>query len=205
MSFLTQLNWRYATKVFDTEKKISDEQLSQITEAIRMSPTSYGLQPFHVVVVTNPELRAQLKGAAYGQPQVTDASHLLVFCGRTDLLPRVDQYIDTMSGGNKEVVEKLEGFKGMMIGAISGMDEVHQNEWAKRQAYITLGFGLAAAAELGVDSCPMEGFSPDEFKSILNLPSHIHPAALLALGFRKDPETPAKTRFPYDEIFEHRS
>jgi nitroreductase len=203
MSFLSQLSWRYATKKFDTTKKVSSEQLTKILEAIKMAPTSYGVQPFHVVVVTNPELREKLKTAGYGQAQITDSSHLMVFCARTDILDRVNGYFEIASGGNAEVRSSMKGYEDMMSGALGAISEDKKEAWAAKQAYLALGFGLAACAELEVDACPMEGFNPAEFKSILGLPENMYPHALMAVGFRSsEDKVHAKVRF--NDLFENR-
>jgi nitroreductase len=184
MSFLTQLSWRYATKKFDTEKKVSEEQLSKIKEAIKMTPTSFGLQPFHVVTVTNQDLKEKLKTAAWDQSQLTDASHVLVFCARTDVLPRINTYFDMASGGSDESRLAMKGYEDMMNGFASKMNEDQLKIWASKQSYIALGFAMAAAAEIEIDSCPMEGFDSSAFKSILDLPEDFYPTVILPIGFR---------------------
>lgn len=203
MSFLTQLTWRYATKQFDTAQKLSDEQLQQILEAVKMVPTSFGLQPFKVLVVTNPELRTKLKEASWGQAQVTDASHLLVFCANTDVLPRVDTYFEMASGGNEDVRGQMKGYEDMMRGFASGMSQDAMLPWAAKQAYIALGFALAAAAELGVDSCPMEGFDGAQYKTLLGLEDNVTPVVLLPVGFRSATDT-VHPKVRFNDLFEHR-
>jgi nitroreductase len=199
MSFLTQLSWRYATKKFDTTKKVSQEQLAKIMEAIKMAPSAFGLQPYHVVIISNKELREKIGS----QKQQSEASHLLVFCIRTDLIPRVTAYFDLASGNNEEVRTKMKDYEDMVAGFASSMSEEQIKAWAAKQAYIALGFGLAAAAELEVDAGPMEGFDPIKFKEELNLPEYITPVALMALGFRAEGEvTPPKVRF--NDLFENR-
>lgn len=203
MSFLTQLSWRYATKKFDSTKKLSEEQLHKIMEAIKMVPTSFGLQPFRVIVVTNSDTRVKLKDAAWGQSQVTDASHLLVFCADTNVAPRIDTYFEMASGGSSEVREKMKGYEDMMRGAVNAVPQENMLSWTSRQAYIALGFALAACAELEIDSCPMEGFDPQQFKTILELPEPINPVVILPVGFRgADDVVHPKVRF--NDLFEHR-
>jgi nitroreductase / dihydropteridine reductase len=201
MSFLTQLSWRYATKKFDTEKKVSQEELSKIMEAIKMTPTSFGLQPFHVVLVENAELRNQIKTASWEQTQVTEASHLLVFCARTDVSPRIDTYFDMASGGSSEIRLTMKGYEDMMKGFASNMDEEKLKVWAGKQAYIALGFAMAAATEISVDSCPMEGFDSSAVKNILNLPENIYPAVLLPIGFRAGDDV-IRPKVRFNDLFE---
>ena len=118
MSFLTNLSWRYATKKFDTTKKVSQEDLDMILEAIRMTPTSFGLQPYHFYVVSNQDIKDKIQAAAWNQLQVGTASHLLVFAARTDLMQTKEEYFTLMSGGNPEVRASLQGFENMMNGFI---------------------------------------------------------------------------------------
>lgn len=202
MAFLENLVWRNATKNFDPEKKLADDDLQQVLEAIRLAPTSFGLEPFHVCHIKNPEIRKKIRAVSWDQPQITDASELLVFCSRSDIAEhRIDEWMDTMSGGNPEVREKMEGYESVMKNFFSGMSEEKQKVWADRQTYITLGFALAASAEMQIDSCPIEGFDPKKVDEILDLPETLHSVVLLPLGYRRsDPKSP-KVRFPHSEIF----
>src|SRR5689334_3140163 len=142
MSFLKNLNWRYATKKFDSTKKVSEADKNKILEAIRMAPTSFGFQPFHVHIVEDKKIREELRKAAYGQPQITDASFLLVFSARTDLDKVVDGYVGLLSEDNNPKA-KWDGWKGTKA-SLSGMSESDRKAWSAKQAYIALGFGLAA-------------------------------------------------------------
>lgn len=201
-TFLSRLEWRFATKKFDAAKKLTSEQMTELLRAIRMAPTSYGVQPFHVVIVTDPELRKALCAASYDQSQVSDASHLLVFCARTDLTARIDQYFESMTGGIADAMLATKGYASMMHGALDAY--TGDVAWAAKQAYIALGFGLAAAAELGIDSCPMEGFDPVQVDKILGLPAHFRSVAFMAVGSRAaEPESP-KFRFDEKDLFEYR-
>ncbi len=198
MSFLSQLNWRYATKKFDITKKVSRENLEKILEAIRLAPSSYGMQPYHFFIVTNPEKRQAIQEAAYGQEQITTCSHLIVMCARNDLTAANNDYFDAMSGGDPEVRTKLAGFEKMVTGAIQNASP----EWAKKQVYIAEGFALAACAELEIDSCPMEGFDAAAVKKVLELPDTLEVAVLTPIGYRSDDEHPRpKFRFPKEKLF----
>lgn len=204
MSFLNQLEWRNATKDFDPSKKVSDEDLKKIQEAIQFAPSSFGLQPYHVLVVTDQETKEKLLPHAWNQPQITDCSQLLVFCSRSDIKDRVESYMQLATGGNAEARESMKAYEGMMLGFVEGKDEAWFHNWASRQAYIALGFAMAAAAELQIDSCPMEGFSMPDFDEILNLPEHLSSRVLLPLGYRKeDPKYP-KVRFNQEDLFDMR-
>ena len=202
MSFLEKLNWRYATKKFDVTKKVSEEDTNKILEAIRLAPTSYGIQPFHVTIVEAKDIREELKKSAHGQSQITDAPLLLVFSARTDLVKRIDEYLDVISGGDAKAKEGLKQYEDMMKGALGGLDGEKAKAWAAKQAYIALGFGMAAAAELGIDSCPMEGFDAVAFNKILQSPENLSVQSALAIGYRAgDDKIRPKVRFPKDDIF----
>jgi nitroreductase len=200
-TFLSQLNWRFATKAFDPEKKVSEEDLVKILEAIRLAPTSAGLQPFHVFVITDQNVRKEMQQFSAGQSQVTDASHLLLFCVRSDVHERISAYIDVTENGtpfDSEKRTRTEERMKKMMGTRSSRD---LTEWAARQTYLAMGFGLAACAELGIDSCPMEGFDAPEIDKLLELPPYMHSVAYVTIGYRKDDPTKEKVRFPQEDLF----
>lgn len=203
-TFLSQLNWRFATKAFDPEKKVSEEDLAKILDAIRLAPTSAGLQPFHVFVITDQHVRKEMQQFSKGQSQVVDASHLLLFCVRSDVHERINAYIDAVSKGTPLDDEKralMEERMKKMMGTRSSRDLA---EWAARQTYLAMGFGLAACAELSVDSCPMEGFDAPEIDKLLELPSYMHSVAYVTIGYRKDDPTKEKVRFSENDLFTRR-
>ncbi len=200
-TFLDNLSWRYATKAFDSTKKLTEEQLAKIRTAIQLAPTSYGLQPFHVVEVTDTETRLKIQDAGYGQSQMIDADRLFVFCSLNDLQDRISAFIDLSSGGNPEVKEKMAIYENMMRTALGGLDDASATAWSAKQSYIALGFALAACAELRIDSCPMEGFDTTAMAEILGLPSHSRAQAILAVGYRSSTETPKpKVRFAVEDL-----
>ena len=201
MSFLSQLEWRFATKKFDPSKRVSSENLEKILTAIRMAPSSYGLQPYHVLVITNPELRIKLREKSFGQPQVTDASHLLVFCTRTDGMERIDRYVELASGGDSDKAESLQGYAEIMRNDVGKKSPEQFKSWADRQTYIALGFALAACAELEIDSTPMEGFEPKAFDDLLKLPDYLKTVVLLPIGYRAEDPTRNKIRFSKEALF----
>lgn len=184
--FLDKLDWRYATKKMDPSQPVSEEKVAQIVEAISKAPTSSGLQPFHLFVIRNPELREKLKAAAYGQDQLTDGSHLLVFAafdGYNDA--RIDAVVDHHAAERPGTREMLEGYYNNLKSMYLPREDHVNFEHAARQAYIALGFALAAAAELGVDSTPMEGFDPAQFDEILGLKDKgLKTVVILPLGTR---------------------
>ncbi|MFK7798253.1 MAG: NAD(P)H-dependent oxidoreductase [Aureispira sp.] len=201
-------NWRYATKKFDTTKKISASDLEIILEAGRLTASSYGLQPYHIFVITDPELRAQLKPASWNQAQVTDASHLLVIASQTTFGEElVDDYINTVSETRGVPVADLGGYADFMKSSFANFSEEQKAEWATKQAYIVLGNLLQVAAELNIDSCAMEGFDKAQYNKILGLDAkNLSAAVLLPIGYRSeedDTQHYAKVRKSKETLFTH--
>ena len=201
MSFLSQLHWRYATKKFNAQK-IPEENLEQILEAIQLAPTSFGLQPFHCFVVTDPDMLSKIRADAWDQEQVTTSSHLIVFAARTDLSVVVEERMKLVSGGDDSKRAEMSQYEAMISNFAGGLDESGAFAWSARQSYIALGFALAACAELEIDSCPMEGFNPDAVTATLGMPRSMKAVALMAVGFRSAEDTPhAKQRFSKASLF----
>ncbi len=196
--FLSQLEWRHATKAFDANKQVSDSDLNKILQAIRMAPTSYGLQPFCVEVIKDKATKEKLLPHAWNQRQITSCSVLLVFVARTNVNARIDQYFNSLSGNNADERAKFKDYEGMMRGGFKDRTEEELKTWTSKQAYIALGFGLAACAELKIDSCPMEGFVGAEFDKILGLEKGHYSAVILTVGYR-DPAVPAMPKFRFPE------
>ncbi len=202
MSFLEKLDWRYATKKFDSSRKISPENLAKILEAIRKTPTGYGVMPFRVLVISNDELRAKLKAASWNQNQIDTSSELLVFVANTDLQKMADEFFVELSGGDATKREALAGYEGSARDFLANIPASEHLRLASEQAYIGLGFGLAAAAELEIDSCPMSGFDPKAYQEILGLPENEVPVVLLPIGYRAETETPyPKFRLSNETLF----
>ena len=204
---INALLWRYATKKYNSNKKLSPEQLDGLLESIRLAPSSFGLQPFKVLVITDPEIRIKLRAAGFGQPQITDASHLLVFAVEKNLNEKyVDEFIAETSKIRGVKADALQGFSVMLKGAISGRTTEQRLEWAARQAYLALGVLLTAAAIEAVDASPMEGFNPDEFDKILGLDAKsLKTVVVAALGFRDEKDeylNLKKVRWPKNKIFQ---
>ena len=205
-TFLESLNWRYATKRFDAAKKISDADLNTLKEAVRLSASSYGLQPYKVVIVENPELREKLKAAAYGQTQITDASHLFIFASDVALdAASVDQYIANISKTRSVPVDALGGFSDMMKNVVGNLSGDAKNTWTAKQTYIALGNLLGAAAELKIDATPMEGFNAASFNEILGFDKLGLSASVIAtVGYRHDEDDAQhhkKVRKSQEELF----
>ncbi len=203
---ITDLNWRYATKQYDTSKKVSESDISTLKEAIRLSVSSYGLQPYKVLIIEDEITRLELREAGFDQPQITDGSYFFVFANMTEFGPAdVDAYIDNVSKTRSAPVEKLTDYADMMKGSISKMSDSEKSAWTAKQTYIALGSLITAAASLRIDASPMEGFQPDKFDEILGLKEKgLHAAVIAAVGYRHiDDKTQhyVKVRKPHDQLF----
>jgi len=185
---LKKLEWRYATKQMDSSRPAEQDKVDRILEAIRLTATSSGLQPYEVIVVKNSELKEAIKPHAWDQSQVTDCSHLLVFAAWDNYTEdRVNMMFDLVNEERGFVNEGWENYRHMILGLYPKRDAQINYEHAARQAYIGLGTALIAAAEEGIDSTPMEGFVPDEVDAILGLKERgLRSVILLPLGYRAD-------------------
>jgi nitroreductase len=202
---MNALQWRYATKSFDAEKPLPDEVLEALIESLVLSPSSFGLQPWQFIVVTDPSLRAQLRANSWNQPQVTDASHFVVLTVRETLTEAdIDESLHRLSEVRGSSPESLAPLRGMMVGFVSGMDDTERFVWNSRQAYIALGQLMTCAALLKVDSCPLEGISASAYDEILGLSgSGYRTVVACALGYR-NPDDPyaaaSKVRYPRERV-----
>ena len=206
MKLIENLKWRYATKKYDTTKKVSEDDLQQIKEAIRLSPSSYGLQAFKILDIKDKDIREKLKLASYWQPQITEASHLLVFCGYADVNDgHIDEYLNLKADTQGFDVELLKEFRNFMKVFIEGRKSGKQ-VWTAKQTYIALSNAIAACAELKIDSTPMEGFESEKYNEILGLSSKgLKADVLLAIGYRSDEDKTQydmKIRKPMESLFE---
>ena len=185
-SIMDALNWRAAIKKFDPAKKLSDSDLGSLIQAANLAPSSGGLQPFQLIVVADQELKAKLQPASYGQAQVADCSHLFIFAAKTTVdMQIVDAYVQRMAEVRNVDPSALGGVKQSMGGFIGAMSDEQKVGWAARQAYISLGFVISAAAAMRIDTCPMEGFNPQQYVEVLGLQDKgLMPFALLAVGYR---------------------
>ena len=205
-----QLNWRYATKVFDAEKKISDDDWKALEEALVLSASSYGLQPWKFFVVTDPAVRESLVEHSWNQRQVADASHLVVFAVNKQMTEAdVDRYVDRVVEVRGGDAESLQGYRNMMVRDIvdgpRGQGEAG-TQWAKLQSYIALGNFMTAAALMGIDTCPMEGFVAQKYDEILGFEDRGLTAGVLCpAGYRAGDDKYAglpKVRFDAADMIE---
>jgi nitroreductase len=170
------------------QKKITAEDLSTLKEAIRLSSSSYGLQPYKVIIVENPELRANIQPAAWGQSQIVEASHLIIFANETNVDDlAIDEFIKNISQTRNMPIEALAGYGDFMKSKITSLTPEEKNIWTAKQTYLALGNLLNVAAELKIDATPMEGFVPAQVNEILGLNKLGLNATLIAtLGYRHD-------------------
>ncbi|RDY58155.1 NAD(P)H-dependent oxidoreductase [Flagellimonas nanhaiensis] len=200
--------WRYATKKFDAGKKVSDEDLETILEATRLSASSYGLQPYHVFVITNQELKEKLRPYSWNQSQITDASHILVFANTTDFGEElIEGYVQNLSETRNVPLENLKDYADFMKSNLLDLPVDIKNNWTARQVYIALGNVMQAASELKIDTCPMEGFQADEYNKILGLTEkNLNTTVVLPIGYRSDEDETQhypKVRKSKEELFTH--
>ena len=206
---LSALNWRYATKVFDATKKIPADVWDSLEKTLVLTPTSFGLQPYKFLIVQNPEVRAALLPQSWGQKQVVDCSHYVVFAARTEMKEAdIDKLIKRIVAVRGVAEDSLKGYRDMMVGnLVTGGRAAIAHEWAARQCYIALGNAMTAAALLGVDGCPMEGINPAEYDKILKLESSGYKTVVaLALGYRAAADkyaTIPKVRYEAKDLVQH--
>jgi nitroreductase len=185
MKLIDALNWRYAAKRMNGQK-VPAEKLDAILEATRLSASSMGLQPYTLLVIENEEIKKQIQPVAYNQPQITEASHLLVFAAWENVTEQhVEDYINNIAATRGVTLESLEGFKASLMNIVHGRTPEQKHEWAARQAYIAFGTAITAAALEAVDATPMEGFNPAAVDQILGLKEKgLRSVTILALGYR---------------------
>ena len=205
---LASLNFRYATKAFDFSRKIDSDTWSALETALTLTPSSFGLQPWKFIVIDSPEIREKLKAVSWGQNQVTDASHLVILTARTDLTQQdIDKWIACLSVAQGTPAENLAGYAGMIASFSSNMSQTEKQAWNTRQVYIALGQLMTAAAVLEIDTCPLEGISPNDYDEILGLKNSGYATAVAcALGYRSADDKYAdakKARFPAADLITH--
>lgn len=204
---LEALRWRYATKQFDSSKKIPQDTWELIEESLVLTPSSFGLQPWKFVVVNDEETRKKLLAESWGQPQVTDASHFVVLTSLTDLnKDDIEKWVTRMAEVQGKSADDLAPLKGMISGFSERMSVEERHEWNVRQSYIALGQLMTTVAAMGIDACPMEGISPTAYDRILGLEnSRYKTVVACAIGYRSDADkyaTTPKARFEKSQVIE---
>jgi nitroreductase len=205
-AILSALQWRYATKTFDASKTVPPALWSAVEQSLILTPSSFGLQPWKFLIVTDRATREKLVAHSWGQRQVADCSHLIVMAVKKEVsVADIDAYLDSsvaIRGGSREA---LDGYRQMMVGAHSG--GYMSTDWAKKQAYIALGQAMAVCAALQLDTCPMEGFVADKYDAELGLDAQGYTAAvLLPVGYRSEADKyahAAKVRYPASAMIQH--
>lgn len=209
-ALISRLQERYATKLFDAEKKIDAATWSALEQSLILTPSSFGLQPWKFIVIQDKAIREELVPHSWGQRQVADASHLVVFAVKTSVDEAyINNFIQSICATRGITPDNLEGYRQMMVGSVvQGMNASQQTEWAIKQSYIALGNLMTCAAVLGVDACPMEGIVRDKYDEILGLSAQgLTTAVACPVGFRSVDDKYAllpKVRFTAAEVVEHR-
>ncbi len=204
---LAALHWRYAVKKFDPAKKIPADLWAALEQSLVLSPSSYGLQPWKFFVVETPAVREQLLPHSWGQKQIVDASHLVVFAVKKDVgAADAERLIARSTAVRNLPATALDGYKGMIVGSLTKTPAADIDVWMSRQVFIALGVFLTTAAMLGVDACPMEGFVPEKYDEVLGLTAKGYAARVVAAaGYRAADDANAslaKVRYPAEEIVE---
>jgi nitroreductase len=208
-TILNQLRWRYATKQFDPLRRISPEDWSTLEQSLVLTPSSFGLQPWQFIVITDQSTKEKLVPASWDQRQVADASHVVVFATKSDPgATDVDRYIRRIAETRNVTPDSLHGFKEVLLGFLAQpRDRFDVNAWATRQVYIALGNFLNTAALMGVDTCPMEGIDPARYDEILGLAAKGYKTVVVApAGYRSATDkyaTLPKVRYSLDEVITH--
>jgi nitroreductase len=205
-TFLENQNWRYATKKFDATKKISNEDLETLKEAIQLSASSYGLQPYKVLIIENPEIRTKLQPFSWGQSQIVEASHLFVFTNLIDIQNNhIDEYITNVATTRGMDVQDLKQYSDFMKSKLVPLPSEAKSTWTSKQTYLAMGNLLNAAAELKIDVTPIEGFEPEKYNEILGLDKLGLNASLVAsIGYRHEEDATQhfpKVRKSINELF----
>lgn len=206
-TIIEDLNWRYATKKFDPSKKVTNEDLETIKESLRLTATSFGMQPLKFMIVENPAVREELKGASWGQSQITDASHMIILCSYIKIGDEhVDHYMQDVSTARNIPIESTVQFGNYIKVSISKFSDEAQLIWSSKQAYIALGNLLHTCARLRIDATPMEGFDPSAYDRILGLSAkNLQASLVITFGYRHEEDGNqhlAKVRKSHEVLFE---
>ena len=206
MSIIDSLSWRYAVKRMNGNK-VSQDKLNTLLDAITLSASGFGLQPYQIFMVEDADLKAKIQPIAYGQPQIVESSHLLIFAAWNEVTEaQIDAYMNLIAETRGMSLSDLGDFKGAIAGSMKYKSKEQQAEWADRQVYLAMGTALAAAGELQLDTTPMEGFIPAKLDELLGLEAKgLHSVLMLAIGERDEATdymvNVKKVRTPKSELF----
>ena len=206
MSIINSLSWRYAVKRMNGNK-VSQDKLDTLLDAITLSASGFGLQPYQIFMVEDADLKAKIQPIAYGQPQIVESSHLLIFAAWNEVTEaQIDAYMNLIAETRGMSLSDLGDFKGAIAGSMKYKSKEQQAQWADRQVYLAMGTALAAAGELQLDTTPMEGFIPAKLDELLGLEAKgLHSVLMLAIGERDEATdymvNVKKVRTPKSELF----
>ncbi|WP_367268963.1 NAD(P)H-dependent oxidoreductase [uncultured Flavobacterium sp.] len=186
--YIENLRWRYATKKYDANRKVSNENLKTLKESVRLSVSSLGLQPYKVFIIEDPEIRQKLQPLAYNQSPITEASHLFVFANEVSINEKhINNYIDNIITTRGVSRESITPFVNMMEGFLGQLDETNRGLWASKQTYLAMNSLITTAAVLKIDATPMEGFNKEAFNDVLGLNEMgLSAAVVAAIGYRHE-------------------
>ena len=207
MNVIDHYKWRYAAKIFDSKKKISDANIELIKDSISLAPTSYGLQLFKVIIVEKKEIKDELKKASFNQSQISDASHIFVFCNSTKIVEDdIDNYIKNKAAVQNKTINEISGYGDFLKDTLLKKEDKKISTWTANQVYIALSHLLTFCPSLGIDSCPIEGFESHKYNDILKLNDrNLNPKVVAAVGYRSNKDLSQyekKIRKSNDELFE---
>lgn len=203
---IENLKWRYATKKFDSSRTISDEDFEILKKAMQLTASSYGLQPYKILNIEDKGTRKKLREVSWNQPQIEDASHMIVLANITDFGDElVDDYFENVINTRNVTKEDIEDYANTIKSTIGQLSQEQKANWTAKQAYIVVGNLLSAAAQLRIDACPMEGFQNEEYNKILDLNSkNLNAAVVVTLGYRSEEDATQhhkKVRKPENQLF----
>lgn len=202
------LNWRYAVKAFDPSRTIPADTWQALEESLVLAPSSFGIQPWKFLVITSAEIRAELLEHSWRQHQVVDCSHFVVLAAPTNLGDEdIDRFADRTASVRNTPSESMDGFRKMVKGFVRNFDGQRRIDWAARQIYLALGQFMTSAALMGIDTCPMEGFSPPDYDRVLNLTEqNLTAIVCCCAGYRTDDDkyaSLAKVRYEREDVLVH--
>ncbi len=205
-NFIENANWRYATKKFDTTKKVATTDLEILKKAISLTATSYGLEPYKILIIENQDIKNQLVAASWGQQIVADASHLIVFANILDFgSEQMNNYFKNVTQTRNVPMEALQGYSDFMQSSINALPLEKRNSWTAKQTYLAMNNLLNACAELKIDATPMEGFIPEKYNEILGLNAlGLNAVLAVPIGYRHDDDATQhylKVRKPAQDLF----
>ena len=204
---IQDLKWRYAVKKYNSSKKVSQEDLSIIQEALQLAPSAFGFQALKYIIIENQELKNQLLSKSHNQHQVVDASHVIVLCAYNSITEsQIENHIERIAQVRDIPSTNLSGFKDHLRTTFSKWSEEKTREWTAKQCYISLGMLMQTCAQLRIDATPMEGFDPEGYDEILKLKEqNLHAVLVCPIGYRHDEDgygKMVKVRKPISDLFE---